>query len=208
MRVWQLLIAMLPALFMDTVGLEQVAERLSRLRSTQEIITSSESLAERQSAWLDFLQYHGTIYSKIEQAAKAPHSSRLWFEKKRAERKSDELLVYLLHARNVGEHTILKTASNARFAVSGPSKFNGAPIGLSFDRNCRPVAIGYTSGDEKVYENEIFLHPVKDRGVTYKTPKTHLGKIVDGKTAKELATLALTHIELMMSEAWNFVETH
>ncbi len=186
---------------MDQEGLAQAKERFDRLRSAAIIVASSAPLPQRESAWLDFIQYHGTIYSKLEQASKATPAARRWFEAKRSERKSDELLKYLLHARNVGEHTILRASGGAIFAVSGKFQPGGGILGISFDQHGKPVAVGSGAGDMKVHENEILLHAAKDRGVVYRPPREHLGQPIEGDTAREVARHALAHAERMIREA-------
>lgn len=188
---------------MDKDGLSQIKERLGRLRSTAKILTSSAPLAEQESAWLDFLQYHGTIYSKLEQASKATQESKNWFNTKKAERKKDGLLVYLHHARNAGEHTILRASTQAVFSVSGTAQ-SGGSMGISFDNNGKPFATGSGLGGMKVHKNEIMLQAAKDRGVYYKPPRSHLGQPIEGDTAREVAILALKHAETMIEDAKSF----
>ncbi|ANY21154.1 hypothetical protein A6F68_02660 [Tsuneonella dongtanensis] len=188
---------------MDQSGLEQVKERLARLQAAAAVIASSAPTKDRVSAWLDFLQFHGTIYSKLEQAAKSAPESKDWFQTKRAERKSDDLLKYLHHARNVGEHTIQKAASQATWAISGKVSDAGIPafMGFKFDAQGKPVPESSGMKDVTIHENEVLLNAVVDRGVTYYLPKEHAGQPIKGSTAKEIAALALHHAESMVEEA-------
>lgn len=186
---------------MDSEGIDQVKERLSRLRSAAAVVASSAPLQEQESAWLDFLSYHGTLYSKLEQAAKASAAAKKWFEGKKAERKSDELLRYLHHARNVGEHTIRKASGKAVFAVSGTLGKGDAMLGISFDQNGKPHGHGAGVGNMTVHQNEVLLLAAVDRGVTYPPPKAHRGKNIGGDTAREVVQLALAHADNMVDEA-------
>jgi hypothetical protein len=150
---------------------------------------------------LDFVQYHGTIYSKLEQVSKATPAAKKWFEQKRSERKTDDLLKYLHHARNVGEHTILKAAGQAVFAVSGRLLSEGATLGICSEEQGNLSAAASGAGDLAVHENEILLLAATDRGVVYAPPRQHLGQSIRGDTANEVATLGLQYAEAMLKEA-------
>ena len=122
---------------------------------------------------------------------------------KKTERKSDELLAYLHHARNVGEHTIRAASTKAVFAVSGSIQSEGGFLGISFDENGKPFASSNLA-DVKVHENEVLLLSAKDRGVDYKPPVTHMGHAVEASTAREVALIALPHVEKLIQEAQAF----
>ncbi|WP_242181601.1 hypothetical protein [Sphingomonas sp. CARO-RG-8B-R24-01] len=189
---------------MNKDGLAQAQERLAKLRFTAAIVTSDATTGERESAWLDFIQYHGTIYSKLQQASKADPKSKLWFEGKQAERKSDELLRYLHHARNAAEHTIIRSSSQADFSISG---YVGAGIdsnvslGIGYDHLGRPYGITQGLGNIQVHQHEVMLNAARDRGVDYRPPSEHLGKHLAEQTAGAVVPLALAYVETMLSEA-------
>ena len=190
---------------MDQQGLIQVKERLSRLQAAADLIASSPSLYAQESAWLDFLLHHGTVYSKLEQAAKATSKGYAWFNKKKKERKDDPLLSYLHHARNAGEHTIIETASKAEFSVTGTLAHPDGTLELAFDNNGKPYAVGKGMNNVMVHRNEIMLCAAKDRGQYYQAPREHLGQAIEGQTAREVAALALEHAVRMIAEAETFV---
>ncbi len=183
-------------------GLSQAKERLSRLRHAASVIVSSSApLAERASAWLDFLQYHGTIYSKLEQASKVSPAAKRWFDAKKVERKADDLLRYLQHARNVGEHSIVSASGPADFSVSGTVQAGSGSLGISFGRNGKPFAVASGFSDVKFHQNEVMLHAAIDRGVAYRPPREHLGQVIESNAAKDVVKHALDYAETMIKEA-------
>lgn len=189
---------------MDKDGLAQAQERLAKLRITAAIVTSDATMNERESAWLDFIQCHGTIYSKLQQASKADPKSKRWFEGKQAERKSDELLRYLHHARNAAEHTIIRSSSQVDFSIEGRVGKEVGPgigLGIGFDHLGRPYGIAQGLEDVQVHQLEVMVLAARDRGVNYPPPSKHLGKQVAHDTARAVAALALEHAEGMLREA-------
>jgi hypothetical protein len=188
----------------DKDGLAQAQERLTKLRSTAAIVTSDATMSERESAWLDFIQCHGTIYSKLQQASKVDPKSKRWFEGKQAERKSDELLRYLHHARNAAEHTIVRSSSQAEFSISarvGEDLGSDKSLGITFDHLGRPSGFAQGMEDVQIHQNEVMLRAARDRGVDYRPPREHLGEPVAERTARAVASLALQHAEAMLDEA-------
>lgn len=189
---------------MDKNGLAQAQERFARLRSNAAIIASDAPMGERESAWLDFIQCHGTIYSKLQQASKTDAKSRYWFGTKLAERKSDKLLQYLHHARNAAEHTIIKSSSQADFSISGRVGEWGdssQSLTIQYDHLGRPYGAAQGMKDVQVHEREVMLNAARDSGVDYPPPSEHLGEPVAEHTARAVAALALKYAEAMLKEA-------
>lgn len=188
---------------MHPAGLTQVKARLQRLREAAETVLSDRSVEERHSAWLDFLQTLGTIYSKLEQAAKTAPESKKWFDGKKSERKSDDLLIYLQHSRNAEEHTINDASGAADISVSLTYNTNDLPAEIRINRNIngKPSVITVGGKDVAIHRNEVMLHAAKDRGVIYRPPKEHLGQAIESNTAREVVKYALTYAEVMVSEA-------
>lgn len=182
-------------------GLRQADERFERMRQCAGALASTAPLAEREQAWFDLVQAFGTLYSKLEQAAKTSSDSRKWFETKKVERKRDPLLSYMLHARNAGEHTLVRPAGAAEFAVSARYTGRDGMIGFSFDERGRFVPTADGVADVRVYENEILLNAAIDRGVHYRPPEEHLGQQIDGSTAKNVAPMVIAYADSMLREA-------
>lgn len=131
-----------------------------------------------EKAWRDFLHRIERVWVKTQAAV---HGMLNW-KKIESEilhlRNTDPLLVYLRQARNVDEHTIAELAKDWDAKLTAVQK--GSNIELSWQPWDRP------------------LLPVRNRGVTYDPPKTHLGKSIEhlkGKGKAEprvVAELALS----------------
>src|SRR4051812_49429482 len=95
---------------MKEVALTQAMERLTRARNALQRMKEAKSYNSTISAWSDFLLASSGIYSKLEQGVKGCRVSEGWFGCKKHDRRKDELLRYLYHARNADEHGLSGTA--------------------------------------------------------------------------------------------------
>lgn len=186
---------------MKQQGLEQARERGARVYKALEILKSDAPLAERESAWLDAVQIFGTVYSKLEQAAKGSQQSEKWFAGIRSERKTDPLLKYLHHARNAGEHTIVKAATKAEIAVQGRITKEVGTLGFRLNEFGQLVPFGSGVEDFRVFENEILLQAAFDRGQKYLPPDEHLGQPIESNTAGEVAELMESYLNQLLAAA-------
>ena len=90
-----------------------------------------------EKSWLDYLHYLDRGWNKLEKLLAGISHQKL--SHARQTRKSDALLSYLMHARNVDEHTIRKVVAKH----PGSLKITGGPGGGTIDR-------GVFSGDGQV----------------------------------------------------------
>lgn len=190
---------------MDRNGIEQARERLGRLRRAAEVFCSNAPSKEREGAWFDFLHAQGTIFSKIEQAAKVSNTSDRWFAAKKAERKSDELLRYLHHARNAQEHSIRVISSSGITVLRGNIRLRGggdtASLTFATDHEGKGFASSENVSNFEFLEDEIVLEDVVDRGVTYQVPKQHLGSAISHLENRQIIELARKYFEILIKEA-------
>jgi hypothetical protein len=82
------------------------------------VMRGAKSYAEFKSGWSDFLLAAGRIYTKLEQGAKSNSKSSAWFGARKHERRTDPLLTYIWHARNVDKHGLKLLEGSARIAAS------------------------------------------------------------------------------------------
>ncbi len=153
-----------------------------------------------EKAWLDYLHYLDRGRKKLEKylagvnQQKLSHARQTW--------KSDALLSYLMHARNVDEHTIRQVVAKR----PGSLKITGGPGGGTIHR-------GMFSGDGQVgnlvYEGSLDIDfvperleiiGVTDRGVFYDIPTSHLNVPLKSLIPHELARLALDHYKSLVNE--------
>src|SRR5438132_1660188 len=91
---------------MNSDAVSQSIVRLQKAKNAAERLEKAKSYEEAEDAWTDFLLAGSAIYSKLQQGAKSSSKSQAWFGIKKKERKDDELLRYIHHARNSDEHGI------------------------------------------------------------------------------------------------------
>jgi len=116
-------------------------------------------LSDYERAWRDFLRHIERFWTKTRVAVKhltgwGKIESEISFL-----RKTDPVLLYLRHARNADEHSIQQLATDwdAKLKVDR----TGADIHISWQPWDRP------------------LLPVRNRGVTYNPPRSHLGNSIE-----------------------------
>ena len=115
--------------------------------------------SEYEKAWRDFLHRIERVWVKTQAAVHGlPNWQKIESEVSLLRRK-DPLLLYLQQARNVDEHSISELAKDWDAKLKAVQK--GNKVQLSWQPWDRP------------------LLPVKNRGVTYDPPKTHMGKSIE-----------------------------
>lgn len=177
---------------------------LDRARVASATIDNAKSPKEVEVAWSNFLTPAHRIFSKLEQGAKTNTHSQDWFKKKKVERRSNEILKYLHHARNADEHGLAKVLDQTQPGLAlgvGPGawRFDGT---LGPGGTLRVTAMGgQVPGQSKFVEKipaKIKLRTVIDRGVSYDPPKNDSGS---GMLPNEAAKAALVFLETMIAEA-------
>jgi len=190
---------------MNKDGLEQAQARFMRINRAAGMIASSAPVKEREAAWLDIIAAFGTLYSKLEQASKATPEATRWFREKKETRKQDPLLQYMHHARNADEHTLVRVATGAQFAVKAVVAEGGGTLGVAYDAAGRPFMVSEGMANPKLYENEVMLHTAIDRGVSYQPPTMHMGQHIADTTARAIAPLIVAYAERLLQDASGFL---
>jgi hypothetical protein len=111
---------------MDHHALVQARQRFARAEAALAHFEAATNYDEAESAWTDFLLATATIYSKLEQGAKANGKSLAWFGRQKKRRKDEQILRYLHFARNSDEHGIERVTErkeNNRHLFGEPFKF-------------------------------------------------------------------------------------
>jgi hypothetical protein len=115
--------------------------------------------SEYEKAWREFLHRIERVWTKTQAAVhNMPNWQKIESEVSRL-RKNDPLLNYLQQARHVDEHSISELAKDWDPKLKAKQK--GDKAKLSWQAWDRP------------------LLPVKNRGVVYNPPKTHLGQSIE-----------------------------
>lgn len=193
---------------MKAIGLDAARERLRRARDALERLEQTTTNKERETAWSDFLLASHAVYSKLEQGSKGCGKSQAWFGRKKHERKNDELLRYIHHARNTDDHGITGTTlAGVEIRVLEGTIYNVKPV--IQDREVGFVTTG-SIGSKTEMTQYLALKMVRDDryGDNFMPPRTHLGKPIrpddDVKAlvrALDVARLGYAYLEALIGEA-------
>jgi hypothetical protein len=129
----------------------------------KEFAWAAEAIAEMQAAadldqyekaWIDYLHYLDRGWNKLEKLLASISQQKL--SHARQHRQADALLSYLMHARNVDEHTIRQVVAKRPSSL----KITGSPGGGTIHR-------GVFSGDGQVgnleYDGSLDIYFVPER---------------------------------------------
>ena len=191
---------------MKRVGFEKARARLRDAFRAHEDLRSAADWLAFESAWTRLLTALNSVYTILEQSARGNPKSEKWFATAKKQRKADEALKYLHHARNVNEHGIVDIVMRAPGAIGigspGQSfyieKLVIGPQGIS---EFRGQSLDGTPIQITHYPEQIVLVPVTDRGVDYNVPATFLGDVLDDATPLGLASKVLEFMVVLFSDA-------
>lgn len=195
-----------------TFGMRKAAieKANSRLRLVDKAIRELQTTSDFEGfrdVWSQFLTAAKGIYTVLEQGAKASPQSQTWFASKTAERKGDELLKYVFHARNDDEHGLGAIAEEQPGSLGIGKNKAGFSNAIRINGEIGPgKVLNVTSMDGKPILVEHrprrpMLLPVRDRGVIYPLPKVHLGDEVDGAAPVPVAMCMAAYLQAMVAEA-------
>lgn len=168
--------------------------------------TNHDDFSDR---WFVFITSWKSIYTVLEEGAKASPQCRQWFGAKKAERRKDPLLQYLFQARNDEEHGLAQSVQPS----GGVQLYSIPDVGVP-NRQMR-IEIDPVTGRSKAVRNDggpitliqesppgPSLQVVTGRGnVQYGPPIAHLGKMLDDISPAGVATVGLNYVGALISEA-------
>jgi len=194
---------------MHPKAVQQARRRLERVKSAVvKMQDKTISPVEFEDAWTDFIMATGSIYSKLEQGAKSTGVSNAWFGRIKHQRKNDELLSYIHHARNSDEHGLESGVQTFRARSLKMLEGEGYEV---IDDPKHPLAFRTKEVVPKqlririraVMGDHARLVRVKDEryGDEFDPPTTHLGLALDIRHPVAVAELALTYLTSLIDEA-------
>lgn len=141
----------------DARAIEMAREEFARARLAAERTVTGEGHAKLAEQWSLFLHHANRVFTKLGKGVVRDSPAKGWWDRVWHTRTTDDLLRYIMHARNADEHGLrritLGTAARPRGFVLGP---------FGIDRLVEPEA--------------TLMVAVYDRGVPYNPPTTHLGQ--------------------------------
>jgi hypothetical protein len=162
---------------MQMRAIDHGRRRPDAARAAVEAMDQASTFPLFETAWTNFLTNAAGVYSSLRAAAMGNAKSKEWVERKEGVRKVDELLNHLHKARNAREHGIEQvTQSVDAEAANGPDII--APLTVEL---------------VKVYDAR--------GGSWYDPPTTHLSAPIADPTPLGVATLALSYLDELLSDA-------
>ena len=191
---------------MDPTAIKQAKTRLDRAKEAIATLeTKKVTPSEIQTAWSNFLLAANSVYSKLEQGSKTDGKSKAWFGRVKHIRKTDELLLYIHHARNSEEHDLEGSliAKGIGFIpadsrITFTENDDGSPSNIFIPENMKKgEAIG------RMTVPETRLMPVKDDRYNdvFHPPSSHLGKPLADNSLIAIMRLAMQYLDDLVSEA-------
>jgi hypothetical protein len=185
---------------MDKTAFDGAKDKLRLLIDKLEAMERAQSLQQLSDCWLDFLNETQRVFLKMKKATEKG-SSKGWFDKIQNERTSDDMLSYVLHARNADEH-----------GISQVTRIDNGGIGINVGGDVEHMELRQENGRLDVkYKGKNPLHfnfipgavkllPVFDRGIKYDAPKLHLGKIIE-QNPMTVARLTVDYLKRIIKDA-------
>lgn len=180
------------------IALNKALEALSEVEQLHDNYWSDKMEAFRD-AWSDLLIYTSRVYAKAEQECKKIPGN--WFSVWKSERRTDPLLSWFWHARNIDEHglALVYEYDPGETKISGEV---GKPFGLEPVVTNKGIAgvraLTPWTRVESSTPPQYLLAKVTDRGVDYPAPINHAGSLID-PAPYPVAKAYLDYLERMVS---------
>jgi hypothetical protein len=157
-----------------------------------------------EDAWTDVLSALGKVWMRTIDASKANKTlTGKWRVSQETLRRSDSLLCYLHHARNVDQHTVADAVEStpASYGIAIPVMPGGTYIDHLEIRGGQVVSYRGNAPIQRTYTPaRIALLAVTDRGVTYQPPTNHMGVPLKAQTPLIAAELGVKYMAAMIEE--------
>ncbi len=196
---------------MKAEAITKARSRLTRAKEAIAVLHTPEGQDRFEADWTDFLLASNTVYTVLEQGAKATPQSRQWFGRKKLERRRDPLLQYLHQARNADEHGLEATydCTNQTLDVTFPPGHAPKTTTIKLDDGTEITADVPANSEGMLIEVRLFhLVTVRDSryGTAYDPPAEHLGLPLEhGTNPLFVADLALDYLDALIDEAGKLV---
>jgi hypothetical protein len=216
---------------------EKASERAkAACKAASEKLAAMKTTKDQQHLsvlWSEFLIYTQRTFTRLRKATERG-SSKGWSDNVLDVRSNDELLSYILHARNADEHGIEPIthrqasgftlhpkeekpwgAASTMREMSRRAEDHIASLGMELEIRSAPQPgevlsepsgriITRLAAEVRFYPERVRLVPVRDRGRVYQPPSNHLGTPINDASPIGIATLAVAYLEAIISEAEKF----
>jgi len=178
-------------------------KRRERPLGKSQKLEKAKTLEEIADLWSGFLTHIQRSYTKLRVACRSG-PSKGWCDNVFQTRNADELLNYVLHARNADEHGVAKITDEKQGGIGiGPKQGDSLVIDhLSIGPEGIVMGPGVATNARITFiPAEVLLVPVRDRGTIYNVPKKHLGGDLGSATLLDVAQRAEGFLRGKLDEA-------
>jgi hypothetical protein len=160
--------------------------------SVSEMVVAT-NLLRYEKSWKDFLAYLERFWEKISRSGQSSLTTQI--SQVGQLRKSDQLLQYLMHARNSNEHTIRPILERVEGGIGGGTTITGGARGGTLVRGS---ITGGKPPDDLIWNGDLIFRfghdrleaiDVTDRGQKYAGPSLHMGQPITTRTPHDLAKM-------------------
>jgi hypothetical protein len=207
-----IILAITPMPILEPNAFERAQEHLRSAKQKYSIMMTSGDVHQITNAWSELLTQIHRAFVKLRKATKRK-AAKLWYDHIEEERKNDELLSYVRHARNADEHGIDRLSEHEMVLLMRNPEDGSVHFEHTWTHDGSPFQItpGVDKSKLKVVGQmaRIHLKAVVNRGITYLPPRHHLGdRIGDffGRDVEEahaiaVANLAIRYLDSKIVEA-------
>jgi hypothetical protein len=190
---------------MDGMALEAAKEKLQHAREKVAAMTAATDIRMLARLWEEFLTLQQQVFLRLKKAFEHGHS-KLWSDTVINDQRSDEMLRYLKHARNADEHGIHKiTETNTGGLGIRPRQGDTLHVNRMVLDTRGPTPV--IAMDQETASNALIVFipasvkviAVRDRGVNYDPPTSHLGNPIVSSVIS-MAALTVSYLANRMQE--------
>jgi hypothetical protein len=188
---------------MDRQAFGRAREETEKAAQKIKAIQGATTLQEISDHWSGFLTHIQRSYTKLRVACRSA-PCKGWCDNVFHTRNRDELLNYVLHARNADEHGVEKITEEKQGGIGiGPKEGNSLEVD-HLEMGPGRIVMGpklAANARITITPGEIRLIPVRDRGIVYDVPTKHLGEDLGSVTLLEVAERAEAFLRTKLDEA-------
>lgn len=188
---------------MKATAIAAAKVRLERARpAVERLERMGFNFTDLESAWWSFLLAASGVYGKLEQGSKGHGPSEGWFGRVKHQRKADELLSYIHHARNSEEHSIEGSAQQEKMSLVAHSK--ETKLVRDGQGNVTKVIhpVGVPISLQAIAPYLRLVRVTDSRfGDAFDPPTSHLGQSLPDSAPATVARAGLTYLERLIAEA-------
>jgi hypothetical protein len=187
---------------MKETAIREARERLARAEDALAAMRATNKYSMFRRQWSYFLHAAADVYGMFHEGAKGCNTSQTWLNLKRSQRKHDELLSYVHHARDSTHHGLDQLALHAYRVEVVPGVVTRALVewdetgDLTFHNEDVPgetIELPLTGTLSQVTDSRY--------GTVFAVPTQHIGQPLSEPSTFVAGPLVLAYLKEMVAEA-------